>query len=272
MSGVYTKINGQFVLSQINSKYLNNYRDTFQIYYKNNNNWNKVYNYFYTVGNWGECSKPCGGGTQTRTVICSRSDGINKSDNYCRKAGINKPETVNQCNTHSCFPASPSSPVYKGLHYTQQKFYWVDLGSWYSRYIAPEAGTYRVYMKAHLVYAGGKLCIGCTGCDGSGSRHPGQFVVFIEGKTNRGLCGNRCCTDYGYWGNCYLGYNGLATNSNSVQVVSRDAILDLVLGEVYLNANETFNLHYYGRVNSDNDSIDIEYDGPNFLVWATKIG
>ena len=210
-------------------------------------------------------------GVQTRTVTCKRSDNIIKPDSYCNKAGIIKPSTVQPCNTQSCFPESPDTPVYKGLSYTQQKFYWVNLGTWYSRYMAPEAGTYRVYMKAHLVYAGGKCCVGCTGCDGSGSRHPGQFVVFIEGKTNRGLCGNRCCTDYGYWGNCYLGYNGLGVNSNSVQVGSRDAILDLVLGEVYLNANETFNLHYYGRVNSDNDSIKIEYDGPNFKVYATKI-
>ena len=61
MSGIYTKINGNFALAQSNIRYNNNWKDTFQIYYKNNNNWNKVYNYSYTTSGWSECSKPCGG-------------------------------------------------------------------------------------------------------------------------------------------------------------------------------------------------------------------
>lgn len=102
MSGIYVKINGQFKLAQINSKYSNNFRDTFQIYYKNNNNWNKVYNYQYSYSNWSSCSVECGGGTQTREVTCNRSDGIIKPNSYCKKYGLVQEQLIQQCNTHSC--------------------------------------------------------------------------------------------------------------------------------------------------------------------------
>ena len=116
MNGVYVKINGQFKLSQINTKYNNSWRDTYQIYYKNNNNWNKVYNYFYTTKEWGECSKTCGGGVQTREVICNRSDGVVKPDSYCNKSGLIKPETIRTCNTHSC---DPCAGITSSLKYTR---------------------------------------------------------------------------------------------------------------------------------------------------------
>ena len=102
MSGTYVKINGQFKLAQINAKYGNNWRDTFQVYHKRNNQWKEVYSYQYIPSNWSECSKSCGGGIQTRTISCRRSDGIYKDNNYCRKYGLTLPPTTQQCNTHSC--------------------------------------------------------------------------------------------------------------------------------------------------------------------------
>lgn len=54
---------------------------------------------------WGICSKSCGGGTQSRTVLCQTEDGQTVSDAYCTDP---KPATSKACNTHSC----PSEPTY----------------------------------------------------------------------------------------------------------------------------------------------------------------
>lgn len=56
-----------------------------------------VYN--WDIGAWGACSKTCGGGTQTRAVVCKAEDGTTVSDTYCT---IAKPSTSQACNTHDC--------------------------------------------------------------------------------------------------------------------------------------------------------------------------
>lgn len=54
------------------------------------------------AGEWSsECSKPCGGGIRTRSVICRGSDGSTRPDSDCSKAG-DKPETELACNTQRC--------------------------------------------------------------------------------------------------------------------------------------------------------------------------
>ena len=46
MSGVYSKVNGKSNISQVNSKYNNNWRDTYQIYKKDDSSWEK----YITIG------------------------------------------------------------------------------------------------------------------------------------------------------------------------------------------------------------------------------
>lgn len=60
-----------------------------------------VYQYDWGTSEWGECSAPCGGGTQTRDVFCLRHDGVALPDVYCDEAG-EKPEASMICNTQSC--------------------------------------------------------------------------------------------------------------------------------------------------------------------------
>ncbi|XP_074054912.1 A disintegrin and metalloproteinase with thrombospondin motifs 9 isoform X2 [Macrotis lagotis] len=54
----------------------------------------------WAYGNWGECTKPCGGGTRTRLVACQRPDGERFTDLSCEI--LEKPPDREQCNTHSC--------------------------------------------------------------------------------------------------------------------------------------------------------------------------
>ncbi|XRB04552.1 TNFR-Cys domain-containing protein [Pycnococcus provasolii] len=55
--------------------------------------------YSYTTGSWSSCSASCGGGTQTRSVACKRSDGQSVSDSYCSES---LPSTSQSCNTQAC--------------------------------------------------------------------------------------------------------------------------------------------------------------------------
>lgn len=43
-----------------------------------------------------------GGGSQTRTVTCSRSDGTTQNDDNCTRLVGTKPITQQSCNTQSC--------------------------------------------------------------------------------------------------------------------------------------------------------------------------
>nr|XP_006004481.1 PREDICTED: A disintegrin and metalloproteinase with thrombospondin motifs 9 [Latimeria chalumnae] len=51
-------------------------------------------------GNWGECTKTCGGGTRTRLVVCQRMNGQRYNDLSCEI--LDKPPDREQCNTQPC--------------------------------------------------------------------------------------------------------------------------------------------------------------------------
>jgi hypothetical protein len=57
--------------------------------------------YSNSYGTWGSCSASCGGGTQTRTATCMRSDGSAVSSANCPA-----PTTSQSCNTQSCYSYS----------------------------------------------------------------------------------------------------------------------------------------------------------------------
>ncbi|XP_033822134.1 A disintegrin and metalloproteinase with thrombospondin motifs 9-like [Periophthalmus magnuspinnatus] len=58
----------------------------------------------WIYGDWGECTKPCGGGIKTRLVVCQRPNGERFNDLSCEIH--DKPPDREQCNTQPC----PSGP------------------------------------------------------------------------------------------------------------------------------------------------------------------
>ncbi|MGE0529377.1 MAG: thrombospondin type-1 domain-containing protein, partial [Bdellovibrionales bacterium] len=48
----------------------------------------------------GDCSRECGGGTATDSVICKRNDGASVAESFC--ASRPKPPTARVCNTQAC--------------------------------------------------------------------------------------------------------------------------------------------------------------------------
>lgn len=57
------------------------------------------YSYNWQTSGWSGCSASCGGGTQTRSVWCQRSDGQTVSGSYCAGA---TPASSQACNTQVC--------------------------------------------------------------------------------------------------------------------------------------------------------------------------
>jgi parallel beta-helix repeat protein len=64
--------------------------------------------YDWSVGNWSACSaKACGtNGTQTRSVVCKRSDGVSVSDVFC---STTKPATSKPCSAPDCPPSTTTT-------------------------------------------------------------------------------------------------------------------------------------------------------------------
>ena len=88
-------------IKNIYTKISSSWKNCIQIY-AYTSSWVPIWTYSWSVGNWSECSVSCGGGSQTRTVTCSRSDGTTQNDDNCTRLVGTKPITQQSCNTHSC--------------------------------------------------------------------------------------------------------------------------------------------------------------------------
>lgn len=100
---VHVNVNGSWKNTKAVSVKVNgSWKDTYQVYVNANGTWKPMWKYSWETGSWGSCSASCGGGTQTRTATCKRSDGYTVPDSYCTKAGIAKPAVSQSCNTQSC--------------------------------------------------------------------------------------------------------------------------------------------------------------------------
>uniref|UniRef100_A0A8C6UNL6 ADAM metallopeptidase with thrombospondin type 1 motif, 9 n=1 Tax=Neogobius melanostomus TaxID=47308 RepID=A0A8C6UNL6_9GOBI len=62
----------------------------------------------WIYGDWGECTKPCGGGIKTRLVVCQRPNGERFNDLSCEIH--DKPPDREQCNTQPCHSGPHWSP------------------------------------------------------------------------------------------------------------------------------------------------------------------
>jgi Thrombospondin type 1 domain len=56
-------------------------------------------NFNWNIGQWGSCSRACGGGTRTRQVVCQNTSGSIVADSNCPSP---KPGTQEACNTDPC--------------------------------------------------------------------------------------------------------------------------------------------------------------------------
>ena len=89
----------------------NSWKPVRHIYTNVNRVWKPLYSYSWWTGAWSNCSVTCGGGTQTRAVVCVRNhpgqtghvgDWMDVADSFCTSSGLSKPITSQSCNTHSC--------------------------------------------------------------------------------------------------------------------------------------------------------------------------
>ncbi len=80
--------------------------------------------YDWQTGAWGDCSAPCGGGTQLRSVTCVRSDGETADDALCTAT---RPADRRACNTDPC--CSTDALVQNRRCDGDERVQWVEFGS-----------------------------------------------------------------------------------------------------------------------------------------------
>lgn len=90
-------------------------------------NWNKIcinkFTYSWLVWTYGSCSASCWWWTQTRTVVCKRSDWLTVTDFFCP---LPKPTVSRSCNTHDCctYQCLWTETELRGCVYPGDFYYW----------------------------------------------------------------------------------------------------------------------------------------------------
>lgn len=98
---LFHKISGIWKKSDSYVRLPSAWKEVKNFWTKTSNGWKPIWTYKWETGTWSACSSPCGGGTQSRSVICKRSDGFTKADSFCNEL-LNKPAASQACNEQSC--------------------------------------------------------------------------------------------------------------------------------------------------------------------------
>lgn len=99
---MFACVAGAFRKTRPQVRVLGTFRQVHNVFVRVDGRWRPAWSYSWDVGGWGGCSVSCGGGTQTRTVRCLRSDGVEMPDTFCSQLGA-KPATSQSCNTQPCY-------------------------------------------------------------------------------------------------------------------------------------------------------------------------
>lgn len=107
------RVNNTFRPTEAHVRVNSSWKKVKNIFVRVNNSWRPVWAYTWNVGSFGGCSVSCGGGTQTRTVTCTRNDGRIMAEVFCADAGV-KPATTQNCNTHPCYSYDWNAGAWSG--------------------------------------------------------------------------------------------------------------------------------------------------------------
>lgn len=142
-------------LSKAYVKVSNAWQPCVNIHINNNGIWKPLYSYQWNLGTWSSCSVECGGGTQTRTVICQRkhatasSDIQTVEDNFCISQGLSKPATSQVCNTQTCADCQMYYENFKPEQSCPSSFNFLDNTLWITKF-RNVSGTLTFNQHEHL--------------------------------------------------------------------------------------------------------------------------
>lgn len=157
----------------------------------------------WAFGEWGDCSKTCGGGMRTRTVTCRNSTTSEKVDDPSRCGKI--PPTMESCNTQSCDTGC-------GLPPSDRKIcagYYQDFRSKVSSEIAQKSLCQSYGCCFAALSDADSFKLGAPKCYTSSS-HPAESAGCKSASRGAGeirpgsisVCGDQCCSSDTTLGTC----------------------------------------------------------------------